>query len=550
MRPSLVALTVATASIALPVRALAQTAPPTPPAPETAAPTPPAAPPAAPAAPSSGVDVTTLDHLRDRGILSQAEYELALRDIGASTGDTHAAEAGSLVFGKWATTLYGFIEGDTIFDSTQSFTDAAGNNQVLRPTGNTAPLQPTLSGVTQQPVQATQGYLGSHGQTQFSVRNSRLGLRLRAPGSESVHASAMVEMDFLGNQPPGVSQSSFFTSPTMRLRHAMFRVETPVVDFLVGQYWQLFGWQGSYQPNTVEIQGVPGQLYARAPQVRISKSFRGDLFTFEMAVAAARPPAGSEVPEVEGGVRLAVNKWAGMHTAGATGTSIHPLSIAVTGDYRKFQIPQASTLLPSSSVGTQSGAIAADVFIPVIPASEGKRGNSLSLIGEFVTGSGISDMYAGMNSGVMFPFIVNDTTGQLQIPWPGNVDQGLVAYDINPGGFALHPIQWTSFLAGLEYYLPGLDGKVWISGNYSHIQSQNSGDFARNNADQPSPLVYFFLTTQSQVRKSEDWWDANVFVDPLPSVRIGAEFAQFIDHYVDGFTATNNRVQLSGFFLF
>jgi len=173
------------------------------------------------------VDITTLQHLRDEGILSQAEYELALRDIGASTGEGHAAEANSLVFGKWATTLYGFLEGDTIYDSTQSFTDAAGNAQVLRPSGKTAPVVPVIPSLppgTAQPIQPTQGYLGSHGQMLFSVRNSRLGLRLHAPGTETVHTSAMLEMDFLGNQPSGVSQSSTFTSPTMRLRHAMFRV--------------------------------------------------------------------------------------------------------------------------------------------------------------------------------------------------------------------------------------------------------------------------------------------------------------------------------------
>jgi hypothetical protein len=33
-------------------------------------------------------------------------------------------------------------------------------------------------------------------------------------------------------------------------------------------------------------------------------------------------------------------------------------------------------------------------------------------------------------------------------------------------------------------------------------------------------------------------------------VRIGLEYACFIDHYVDGIQATNHRGQFSGFFLF
>jgi hypothetical protein len=548
MRSALVAVAVAAASVSVTAPSFAQTAAPAPAAPAADAPPPPPPPAAAPA--PRVVDITTLERLRDRGILSQGEYELALRDIGSSTGEARAAEANSLVVGKWATTLYGFLEGDSIYDSTQSFTDAAGNAQVLRPSGSTAPLAPSISGLpsgTVQPVQPTQGYLGNHGQLLFSVRNSRLGLRLRAPGTETVHTTAMLEMDFLGNQPSGVSQASYFTSPTMRLRHAMFRVETPIVDVMIGQYWHLFGWQDGYLPNTTEIQGVPGELYARAPQVRVSKTFRTSVMTLEMAIAAVRPPALSEVPEGEAGIRLALNTLMGMHTAGATGTSLLPASIAVTGDVRHFEIPEAASIMPTSMVGATSYAVAADLFLPILPARPDKHDNALSVIGQVVTGSGISDLYSGMQSGVMFPFVPNLTQSP---PWPTNVDQGLVTYDITPGGFALHPIQWTSMLAGIEYYLPGLGGKVWISGNGSHIQSSNTSQFARDNAAPPNPDVYFYPASQAQVRKGEDWWDANFFFDPVASVRVGLEFATFYDHYVDGFTATNYRAQASGFFIF
>ena len=42
----------------------------------------------------------------------------------------------------------------------------------------------------------------------------------------------------------------------------------------------------------------------------------------------------------------------------------------------------------------------------------------------------------------------------------------------------------------------------------------------------------------------------NLFVDPIPSIRVGAEFAEFIDVYVDGEHALNRRLQLSGFFIY
>jgi hypothetical protein len=500
------------------------------------------------------VDLATLKHLRETGVLSQAEYEQALRDVAASTGDAHAADATNLVLGKWVTTVYGFVEGDAIYDTTQSFGDLAGNAQVLRPNGSTAPIVSPNSGLpagTIQPLPAAQGYGGSHGQLQFSARNSRLGLRLRAPGTEAVHVNAMLEMDFLGNQPSGISQASYFTSPTMRIRHAMFRVETPVVDFLVGQYWHLFGWQESYLPNTTEIQGVPGELYARAPQVRISKAFKGDAATLELAVAAVRPPALSEVPEVEGGLRFSLNKLTGMHTAGATGTSLQPASISVTGDFRYFEIPETATPLPAAMVNTTAGSVAGDLFLPVLPAREDKRDNALSIMAQAVYGNGISDLYAAMNSGVMFPYVPIPTAlSGTPASWPAPTDQGLVDYDITPGQYFLHAIQWSSLLVGLEYYLPGLDGKAWISGNFSHMESNNSSEFGRLLTDTPNPTESFFPASLAQVRKSEDWWDANVFFDPVSAVRVGVEFAGFYDHYADNFTATNYRAQASGFFIF
>jgi hypothetical protein len=555
MRSSLAALSLGASAFAMasiPGRASAQAseAPPATPAP---------APQGTPA-PSAFVQATSLRDLHDRGLMSDAEYDSAVRDIGASTGEVKAGDAMSLALGRWSTTIYGFAEADTIYDTTQSFSDLAGNALVIR-----AAAPKDVAGTPYTT------YGGTTPQTQFSVRNSRFGLRFKPPGNDVVRTSGMLEMDFLGSQSEGygsgqVTQNTFFTSPTLRIRHAMFRVETPVVDVLVGQYWHLFGWQGVYHPNTVEIQGVPGELYARTPQVRISKTLRAHPITVEIAVGAMRPPsAGSAIPELEGGVRLAVDTWTGMMTNGATATSIQPASIALTGDYRTFVVPAINTLLPTTSVGTSSTSLAADAFLPILPASKEHRDNALSVTGELVYGAGISDMYSGLSGGLQFPFIPNNT-GLNTVPvWPQNIDNGLVNYDIT--GFALHPVQWTSYIVGLQYYLPALKGKVWVSGNYSHMQSRDTSflgnysgtsDFARSlsatngsgvNAG-ISSLSYYFQTSAGQVRASEDWWDANVFYEPVPSVRIGLELAEFIDHYVDGYSASNIRAQASGYFLF
>src|SRR5207237_5544636 len=142
------------------------------------------------------------------------------------------------------------------------------------------------------------------------------------PNIGEIKPSAVLEMDFLGNQPTGTAEATVFTSPLFRIRHMALKLENPYVDVLLGQSWQLFGWQPYFHPNTVEIQGVPGQVDSRSPQVRLSHLFKSDALSVEVAIAAARPPQrNSAVPDGQAGIRMLVNTWKGVHTAGATGTA-------------------------------------------------------------------------------------------------------------------------------------------------------------------------------------------------------------------------------------
>ena len=90
--------------------------------------------------PSHGlVETTSLRLLRDKGVITQGEYDSAMHDIGASTGAAVAGDANTVVLGQWAASLYGFVEADAIYDTTQSFTEVAGNTLVLRPSGAAPP---------------------------------------------------------------------------------------------------------------------------------------------------------------------------------------------------------------------------------------------------------------------------------------------------------------------------------------------------------------------------------------------------------------------------
>ncbi|MGH7435377.1 MAG: hypothetical protein ACRENE_06860, partial [Polyangiaceae bacterium] len=477
---------------------------------------------------ATAVQFTSLRIMRDKGLISQAEFESAVHDLSESVGQ-HSPDEGTMVMGKWATTLYGFVEADQIYDTTRSFNDLAGSTLVGRTTSNGG------------------SNVGDNGRMQMGIRNSRIGFRLKAPEVAcGVRASAMVELDFQGAelpigtaQPYQGSEGTFFTSPTTRVRHLNLKVETPVVDVLVGQYWTLFGWGSAYQPNTVEIQGVPGEIYARTPQLRISKAIKADPVTVELALAATRPvQRDSATPDGQGGLRLSVDSWTGVQTTGSTGTTIAPASIAVTGLVRHVAV-DAWAAKPKTTNDLGMSAIALDGYIPVIPASKKHRDNALSVQGEFSTGYGFADMFTNLNA---IPAVASPGTAYPTLPggvaYTPDIDNGIVTYD---GNGHLHGIQYLTYLFGLQYYLPGTDGKAWISGNYSHTESQNAHYYACGAG---------CATTPAKAMSTYDWFDVNFFVDPIPAVRIGLEYANSHTQYVDGINAINHRGQLSGFFIF
>ena len=116
-----------------------------------------------------------------------------------------------------------------------------------------------------------------------------------------------------------------------------------------------------------------------------------------------------------------------------------------------------------------------------------------------------------------------------KIPFAADIDNGIVTYDSTG---KLQAIDWQSYMIGGQFYFPGR--KVWISGNYTHAESDNNRLYG----------------TAASTIESYDWFDANLFVQPTPATRFGIEYANFNTMYSDGQHAINHRGQLSGWFIF
>lgn len=452
---------------------------------------------------------TTLRLLREKNIISQAEFDSAMRDLHEAVGP-RGADSTTVVLGKWATTLFGFIQGDIIWNSTQSFNDYGSNIQVARP-GT---------------------FAGDHDRLQGSIRDSRIGVRVQTPELSWLRASALFELDLLGptgNIGSTITENSFFVNPNLRVRHAYLKAETPIVDILFGQTWHLFGWQPSYIPAVVQWAGIVGELFARTMQVRISKTIKTRPVTIDLAIAGMRPPQrDSSFPEFEAGFRLAFNKWTAVHTSYMTSTATQAASIGVSGDLRRYTLPEFAAA-PQTTNSQLGLGIAVDAFIPIIRATKERKGNSLAILAEYVTGQGINDLYTALNGGVANPPLpsVNGMTPT----YAGGVDAGLAVYDING---QLQLPRWTTFVVSLEYYLPRVGGRVGLFANVSRSQLHDSQLYAN----------------PARVRDNEIFYNGGFYVDITEAIRVGFDYARFDDQYADGVHAINDAVQMTGFLFF
>jgi hypothetical protein len=410
------------------------------------------------------------------------------------------------VASKLDVSIYGFVELDSIWDSTQGLNDLAGSSAIARP--NT--------------------YAGDHPQLTFGARNSRIGLKLASPtNTDDFKVTGQMEMDFLGNQPAGISEGAFWQNAPFRFRQMNVKLETNVVDLLFGQTWQLFGWQGINQPNTVQIQGIPGEVYGRTPQIRISKRIpAGDVASIEIAIAAARPVSrASASPDGHAGIRLNIDKLKAWHTSGSTGSALDSMMIGVSVVGRRLAVDEFSAT-PHSQVVRNGYGLSVDALVPLIPATKQSHGNALTVQGSYVTGAGIADLYQSLSGGTGNPTLATGT-------YTPNIDNGIVLFHDDGGGvFSLHPIQWTSYLAGAQYYLP--NGKVWLSANYSHLSSQNAHLYGAAN----------------KVFDKQDWFDGNLMFDVTANARFGLEVSRTRQTYVDGVDANDTRGQFSAFLIF
>jgi hypothetical protein len=411
---------------------------------------------------------------------------------------------------KWKLTFYGFVELDIMHDSTQSFGEGVGTALVAR----------------------EGSYAQEHSRTHFTARNTRFGTRIAAPDFGEIKTSALLEMDFFGLQPPGITSTSSVSNGTFRLRQAYLKVETPYVDLTMGQAYHVFGNQPFFAPMVVAYFPLLNMVFGRQPQLKISKLIKSEAINTEIAVAAAKPPqVNGGLPDFQGGLTVAFNGWKGIHTISSVNPRVDPLTIGLSGIVRRFKVVEFEAAPDDSNSKTGYG-ISANAMVPVIPATSlDDAANALTLTASYFNGTGIADQL-GVAANVPYPPLPANAMGMVPAFAP-DIDPGLVTYDVDGN---LRTINWTGFMLGAQYYLPP-SGSMQISVNYSQ------GEAGQLTEDKGwAPFTTFF-------RKSR-YFDANFFVDIAPPFRVGLSYQNVTQTYADDQEVTNHRYEAAFYCVF
>jgi hypothetical protein len=416
---------------------------------------------------------------------------------------------------NFKTTIYGFAEFDAFWDSTQSFIDASSNGSIARP--DVIPA-------------------GQNGQTQFTARNSRIGLKLEAAPYGDIQAAAQGELDFYANPNPGATEGAIYTNAPVRMRHYFLTLKDPIIDVLAGQYHDLFAWGGAgFYPNSVAFLALFGEVYHRNPQLRLGKTVKSAPIDLEVAVAAVRPVGRvGEIPDLEAGVRLAVKGWRGVRAQGSGPPDTGPLAIGISGVGRRFRVNQF-LMMQGDYLTKTGGGVALNVVAPIVPATADNMRNAVTLTFEGTVGTGIADLYSGLSGGAKYPALPNPMLMPTPPVFNSNLDPGIVTFDAAGN---LKTINWEAFVLGAQYHLPvGQGNRVWVSGVFSGIKSTNL-------ASVTPPLSQPFIWTKGY------YYDGNLFVAITPAVQADVSYQYMQETYGDGAVAKNRRAEFAMHYFF
>jgi hypothetical protein len=435
----------------------------------------------------------------------------------------------AVAFAKSEFSLGGFIKLDTFWDST--------NNSSLMHT-------PTVRSNAD----------GQHGRFNMRACESRFNLTIKGPEVFGAKLTGFFEMDFDGTPDQNVSASGTWVA---RMRHAMFRLNWPETELLMGQYWGMFSnwWtEGAEDGPFIQM----GNALDRLPQIRLTQKFLGDwsvaaLIGMPVAAnltsatpynAAVNNGSSAETPQIQGMIKYQHDWWG---KAAYYGSPI-PFTVTVSAGWQRsvsrdyYSAAAAATQLRGLGENgyVLGGAndhvrqkfvdpwmVQGALFIPLIPTHSANLAGTASILTQWFIGQGVEAFGVFNTTSAIYKYVGTDQFG---------TDQFDVRLMPRFGGWAQAQYYFTN-----QWYVNAAYG---ITRCYS-VNRATEGFFAGTDE---------FRSTQ-QV-------DATLWFRPVKALKFGLQYAFMHSDYfqrmrnpnVAGGNITNNgdehRVEFVGIFYF
>jgi hypothetical protein len=421
--------------------------------------------------------------------------------------------------------LGGYIKLNTFWDSTQ-------NNSNLT-----------------NPVARDNDVNFHHGRLNMKAQETRFNFTIKGPKLWGAQTTGFIEMDFDGTSDSATTSTS--GTWQARLRHAMFRLNWPETELLLGQYHSLMA---TWQIDAAESSAfqMTGTVTARLPQIRVTQKFAGD---WSVAGLVGLPSnanltnsapystnagngSAAETPQLQGSIQYTHDWWGKAAYFGVP----KPFTAWVAAGWQRNISRNTSAIalrtFDGGVDGNDYGAITGIVnqqfvnpwmvqgalFIPVIPTHSANLTGTASILSQWFIGQGVEAFGVAGNSSNLYSF--------------QNVIGATNFFDVSLlkrfGGFVQGEYYFTN-----QWYLNAAYG---ISSCYG---VDRGSDALFTGTDQ-------FKTTQ-QV-------DATLWYRPIQALKFGLQYSFAQTNWFQKTTAgttpdisnvgKEHRVQFVGFFFF
>jgi len=261
-----------------------------------------------------------------------------------------------------------------------------------------------------------------HGRLKFSAANTRMNFTIKGPKVFGAKTSAFIEWDFdnAGNIFPGPAGGWYSENKArIGLRHAMFRLNWPETELMMGAYWSMLTEE---VPETANFGAITtaGAPFCREPQIRLTQTagVGGGKLTASVALAGATnglwglqvnttqanngnlySGESSETPKLEGRLKYDIDLWGKAAYWGRP----RPFSVRVGAMWyrERFRATQQNgrlfgqngyIVVPVRQWDQQymdHWMVEGSVFIPLIPTHSANLAGTASLLTQWFVGAGL-----------------------------------------------------------------------------------------------------------------------------------------------------------------